>query len=655
MMRKNIVLLFWWVLFVVVSGISAQRAAALPTNVSCQNLSVTRTWADWLGVNYGQSSGQFTATNLLFQNINLPTQYPWYEATLSGANWNWTNTLTATDPKTKALAYKRVEAKDSNYTAKAAFYFYGSATGWYKYVQVQFHVTVKETNAAGAVTSTTKETRKYDINLGEVAADVLPSDLSGTVVYNSTKETFKTVGVLTVPPSKVTISSVYIDTQGVPQGSLHADNTMEFAGGNDSKDGQIGWGSSDPDLITCSAAIVNGSSALVNWKVEPGAGAGTATLTVQKGAATSFRLKNLPAIADTQPRPALSFKVTAILLNDKGVEVSRDTKTVTQGQIGQLRQIYVDHPVTPRDPVYQDFETKKVPDVAHFSNITAVPWNDTGIFKTGSNPQAWYYPNIKKDWMILGPFAKKWGDVDGSSPVIQFAALFGMTTRVNSVYRDPLSHWRYYRRVLQSQPTVSSRHLWGNAIDFKVRADFCQPSDVLDIYDYGMLAQMCKSMMLLPDGVSSEGYVHYEGLGAISHVHLQPVVGRDLPPECDMAESLKLTQNGVAVGTSINLKVGQSIVLRAAALSHSGKPAAVFAAPGHSWVWTVSQPAYVGRSNRVLKGANACEITLTGVAVGTSQVTVNVPDFNFPKSVTVNVVKAASAANSGNASSENSS
>jgi hypothetical protein len=148
------------------------------------------------------------------------------------------------------------------------------------------------------------------------------------------------------------------------------------------------------------------------------------------------------------PRPARSVSFRAEIVNRGGGIVDSSSNgavdtIITQNDLGQVRQRYMDHPVTPVDLPNGTFITKKVPDVDHFALVPDAPWNDTGIFSPTSG--TWRFAQARSRWAMVGPFARTWGPVGGGGPVVTAAAAKGITTRVNSVYRDPLSHWLLYR------------------------------------------------------------------------------------------------------------------------------------------------------------------------------------------------------------------
>ncbi|MSU57244.1 MAG: hypothetical protein EXS35_03515 [Pedosphaera sp.] len=298
---------------------------------------------------------------------------------------------------------------------------------------------------------------------------------SYTLVFQSTGPAFGLATLLdnVSLPSQVLDFYVYIPSQ--------------FA--NETPDGDLSFCSDD--LIRCQVITTVPAGYSVIWMIDPSdTSPSSETYFVASpnsgvGSSFDFNLASLigwPNYAPTEagrhyePRPLLGFTVTATLVDGAGNIVGNPrAKTIQQSDLGQLRQEYVDFPVT-----------GGVPDVSDF---------------TGAHPELNFgdYPNwgLVTGWAVNAA-AGVVADAGGGVPPI--------TTSVSSCYRNPVHHANVYLLEVHKPVKWGSQHLYGAAVDFRV-SDF--NADGKDHKDYNLLKRFADNYgKVVPEGV-------------VNHVHVQ--------------------------------------------------------------------------------------------------------------------------------------
>jgi hypothetical protein len=242
-------------------------------------------------------------------------------------------------------------------------------------------------------------------------------------------------------------------------GSLSQAGALDFAGGKD-------WGKTVPDKI--SGFAVGGGEGQILWEVEAESMVHV-SFERKDGQRCDFRIDSLPPQDLYVTRPAIHFKLIAILIGAAGAEVARDDWIITQSDLGRLRQEYVDHPLKPVA------DLPKVPPPSAFNGLEII---------SGWASQA-------------------------SASLSLAATGAGLPTSVNSVYRSPVHHWRTYQNLRPPAPvTRGSQHMWGSAVDFQVN-DYNQ-NGRLDQRDWTSLRRVASQLGLR---VINEG--------RFNHVHVQ--------------------------------------------------------------------------------------------------------------------------------------
>lgn len=238
------------------------------------------------------------------------------------------------------------------------------------------------------------------------------------------------------------------------------------------------------DRIEAGALTARAEGFNLRWHVHSGDGFPADVGTAPDGRSVSFHLTGLTPWADPYyPRTPLTFQLTASLFDRAGREVASDTVSVTQNDLGQLRQEYVDH------NLLVPARMKRVPEVDAFRFIPRDGhWNDGDY-----------------DWALVSDWAVQ------ANNLVQAASfreglLAGGPVRVTSVFRNPTRHWRLYWNM-GKRPTIGSRHMWGVAIDYGVD-DFDHDGQRKEWADYGILRSVADGAgKVIPEGRTDHVHV----------------------------------------------------------------------------------------------------------------------------------------------------
>jgi hypothetical protein len=159
-------------------------------------------------------------------------------------------------------------------------------------------------------------------------------------------------------------------------------------------------------------------------------------------AAYDFNIENLPSLLTAViPRDRLQFTITVLLL-DGELLLAASSIAITQSDLGQLRQEYVDHRI-------------HVPHVSEFAAVHKANPGDPG-WNTGDY-----------DWAIISQWAI---DTDAAmnrtALALQIIPENYIPLQINSVYRNPCHESAV--SLEDGQLSLSSLHQYGRAIDYQV-------------------------------------------------------------------------------------------------------------------------------------------------------------------------------------------
>lgn len=187
-------------------------------------------------------------------------------------------------------------------------------------------------------------------------------------------------------------------------------------------------------------------------------------------------------------RAAVSFTISASLIDAAGVVVETTSRQVRQSRLGQLRQEYVDFPATGGTPSIAEFHVGTHPlNFGDYPYALIAASASTVVANVISNAQAATPP---------------------------------MITTVTSAYRNPVHHANVYLRKNVSNVSAMkgwgvSGHLYGRSIDFDVLADFAFPPGGHETHqDWVRLRNLCAAppLSLQPVNEHDWTHVHVQGL-----------------------------------------------------------------------------------------------------------------------------------------------
>jgi hypothetical protein len=445
---------------------------------------------------------------------------------------------------------------------------------------------------------------------------------------------------------KIKIESVTLKSGASPT-IMGADKKLPFALG-------LSWGTTKPDQLEVKAKVegVPAGESLsslgyrIRWVYKLDSTRSTALEISSFGteSLTVPMISRLEGRADSYlytPRPARSVSFRAEIVNRGGGIVDSSSNgavdtIITQNDLGQVRQRYMDHPVTPVDLPQWHLHHQEG---ARRGSLRLGPgrtlerhryfqpnfWNLE--VRTGSQ-QVGYGGTVRAH---LGTCGRRRSGCDSGrcqrhhdpcelrlprSPE-PLATLPGFTPNKDGI-----------RPVV----TPASRHLWGNALDWSVKGDFALPvGPTPDVYDYALMAQVCEKVM------GTRGFVHYETVS--DHVHTQPFPGRPTPPSCKPATSLRLIEGLGVLSDTLTLIKGQTTGVTVQALNAPNGLAAIPAHPRFTLQWSETNgrgtTAVISRT--LLKANDPRVVMIKALRAGTSVVTVRLPLSNLTRTLTVTV------------------